>query len=65
MSTTERTDIAVAEEPPGPGPAPRAARWSDKARRIRNEAGIHLVRGAAAAIGGTLVIYASTWLSLR
>ncbi|MCX5613011.1 hypothetical protein OHB39_38845 [Streptomyces sp. NBC_00047] len=65
MSTTERTDIANAEEPPGPGPAPRAARWRDKARRIRNEASIHLIRGAATAIGGSIVLYASTWLPLR
>ncbi|MER5570644.1 hypothetical protein ABT083_31300 [Streptomyces goshikiensis] len=65
MSTTERTDITDAEEPPGPGPAPRAARWRDKARQIRNEAGIHLIRGAATAIGGTIVIYANTWLPLR
>ncbi|MEV7895349.1 MULTISPECIES: hypothetical protein [Streptomyces] len=65
MSRSERTVIDGDGKPPAPEPQPWIIRWKSRARRIRNEAGIYLVRGAATAIGGSIVIYTSTWLSLR
>lgn len=65
MSRTERTVINASGKPPAPEPQPWITRLKSRARRIRNEAGIYLVRGAATAIGGSIVIYISTWLSLR
>ncbi|MFJ9765532.1 hypothetical protein ACIRUY_17115 [Streptomyces erythrochromogenes] len=65
MSKTERTDASPAEEPPAAEPLPWATRWKHRARQLRNEASVHLVRGAATAVGGGIVFYASTWISVR
>lgn len=65
MSQTERTVIDRGEEPLASEPAPEPRRWKHLARRVRNEAGVHLLRGAATAAGGALVLYASTRLPLR
>lgn len=65
MSQTERTVIARSEKPPAPERALSTGRWAHLARRVRNEAGVHLLRGAATAAGGALVLYASTWLHSR
>ncbi|WP_345203821.1 hypothetical protein, partial [Streptomyces lavendulae] len=52
------------EKPSSVRAAVRGTRWSRRARRIRNEAAIHLVTGAATAIGGSIVLYVSSRLPL-
>lgn len=46
-------------------PTPKARRikghWRDRARRLRNEAGLSLIRGAATAVGTTAVTAAVMW----
>ncbi|GAA2264918.1 hypothetical protein GCM10010232_66390 [Streptomyces amakusaensis] len=55
-------------ESTGPTPAPKppsTSRWAARARRMRNEAGLYLLRGAATAVGGALVTYGGIWLHTR
>ncbi len=57
---------APPSEPPGGGdssPAgPPEGRWWKRFRRLRDEAGISLVRGASTAVGGLLITYGAVWL---
>ncbi|MFF4088839.1 hypothetical protein ACFYY9_18390 [Streptomyces nigra] len=66
MSKGESTGNAPAPEPLPPQEHPTArARWARRARRMRNEAGLYLIRGAATAVGGAIVTYSSIWLHTR
>ncbi|RPK71320.1 hypothetical protein EES45_34780 [Streptomyces sp. ADI97-07] len=54
-------------EPKGtgqPAEGPRR-RWRHRLRRLRNEAGVYLVRGAATTVGGILVTYSAFWIQTR
>lgn len=62
MSKGERTGSDPLPEPPNPRPT---GRWGARARRIRNEAGLYLLRGAATAVGGAIVAYGGVWLQSR
>ncbi|MFG3398740.1 hypothetical protein [Streptomyces parvus] len=48
-----------------PAEGPRRHKWR-RLRRLRNEAGVYLVRGAATTVGGILVTYGAfvlqTWV---
>ncbi|WP_329266507.1 hypothetical protein [Streptomyces sp. NBC_01451] len=48
-----------------PDPEPLPPRWIRRARRLRNEAGLHLLRGAATAVGGAVVAYGGLWIQSR
>lgn len=48
-----------------PDPEPFPPRWIRRARRLRNEAGLHLLRGAATAAGGAVVAYGGLWIQSR
>ena len=56
---------------PDPEPLPKLdggssrTRWAKSARRLRNEAGLHLLRGAATAVGGAVVAYSGLWIQSR
>ncbi|MDQ0904691.1 hypothetical protein QFZ22_000676 [Streptomyces canus] len=50
---------------PDPEPLPSRIRWAKYARRLRNEAGLHLIRGAATAVGGVIVAYGGLWIQTR
>ncbi|WP_328760655.1 hypothetical protein [Streptomyces sp. NBC_00271] len=50
---------------PEPLPTPSKARWVRRARQLRNEAGLHLLRGAATAVGGAVVAYGGLWIQSR
>jgi len=66
MSTPESRDNGTAPEPSeAPQDTSPRARWLRRARRVRNEAGLHLVRGAATAVGGAIVAYAGIWIQTR
>lgn len=43
----------------------RRARWHRRARRVRREAGLCMMRGAATAAGGVAVTYCAVWLGNR
>jgi hypothetical protein len=58
-SMTETTGPTSAPKPPS------TSRWVARARRIRDEAGLYLLRGAATAAGGALVAYGGVWLHSR
>ncbi|MEV5089462.1 hypothetical protein AB0N18_16385 [Streptomyces griseoincarnatus] len=60
MSKPERTGNS-----PDPEPLPSRTRWAKRARRLRNEAGLHLIRGAATAVGGAVVAYGGLWIQSR
>jgi hypothetical protein len=45
-----------------PEGASSRARW---VRRVRNEAGLYLLRGAATAVGGAVVAYVGVWIHTR
>jgi len=62
MSKGERTGNDPAPEPPDP---PSTGRWVARARRVRNEASLYLIRGAATAAGGAVVAYGGIWLQGR
>ncbi|MGY3206330.1 hypothetical protein ACVW19_006927 [Streptomyces sp. TE5632] len=62
MSKGERTGNGSAPEPPN---LSSTSRWAARARRVRNEAGLYLIRGAATAVGGAIVTYSSIWLHTR
>ncbi|MGW1297737.1 hypothetical protein [Streptomyces sp. NPDC002533] len=48
-----------------PAPEPLPPRWTRRARRLRNEAGLHLLRGTATAAGGAVVAYGGLWIQSR
>lgn len=55
-------------ETTAPTPAPKppsTSRWAVRARRMRNEAGLYLIRGAATSAGGAIVAYGGVWLHSR
>lgn len=58
MSDFERKGSTPPEEPPG-------GRWGRRVKRLRNEAGLYLVRGAATAAGGAFVSYWLFWAQSR
>ncbi|GGS61848.1 hypothetical protein GCM10010238_58540 [Streptomyces griseoviridis] len=61
MSKPERTGNS-----PDPEPLPSSrTRWAKRARRLRNEAGLHLLRGVATAVGGAIVAYGGLWIQSR
>ncbi|MEU5403900.1 hypothetical protein ABZ348_31980 [Streptomyces sp. NPDC005963] len=62
MSKGERTGNTQAPGPPTPS---SGSRWAARARRVRNEAGLYLIRGAATAVGGAIVAYGTVWLHAR
>ncbi|MFI1018157.1 hypothetical protein [Streptomyces sp. NPDC020965] len=62
MFRTENTDTGNVPEPRAPHPP---GRWTARARRVRNEAGLYLLRGAATAIGSTIVAYGTLWIQAR
>lgn len=47
-----------------PAEGPRRHKWR-RLRRLRNEAGVYLVRGAATTVGGILVTYGAFWIQTR
>ncbi|MER5312258.1 hypothetical protein ABT034_31275 [Streptomyces sp. NPDC002773] len=66
MSKPERTGKSPDPEPlPKPDGGSSRARWARRARRLRNEAGLHLIRGAATAVGGAIVAYGGLWIQSR
>ncbi|MFF4787798.1 hypothetical protein ACFY3E_41600 [Streptomyces griseorubiginosus] len=50
---------------PEPHSTSSMARWARRVRRVRNEAGLYLLRGAATAVGGAIVAYGGVWLHAR
>ncbi|MEU8138219.1 hypothetical protein [Streptodolium elevatio] len=66
MSKPERTGRSPAPEPlpTADGKASRT-RWAKRVRRIRNEAGLHLIRGAATATGAAIVACGGLWIQSR
>ncbi|MFJ7046827.1 hypothetical protein ACIQVC_26020 [Streptomyces sp. NPDC101112] len=58
MSKPERKGNSPDPEPLSrPDGGSSRTRWTKRARRLRNEAGLHLLRGAATAVGGAIVAY--------
>ncbi len=43
----------------------RRSRWQRRLQRLRNEAGLYLVRGAATAAGGVVVSYGWVWIQSK
>lgn len=66
MSKPERRGNSPDPEPlPVPqGGSSRSLR-ANRFRRIRNEVGLHLIRGAATAIGGAIVACGGLWIQSR
>ncbi|MEV5049333.1 hypothetical protein AB0N20_33285 [Streptomyces griseoincarnatus] len=62
MSKGESTGNNAVPEPHGTS---SMARWARRVRRVRNEAGLYLLRGAATAVGGAIVAYGGVWLHAR
>jgi hypothetical protein len=50
---------------PEPHGTSSLARWAGRLRRVRNEAGLYLLRGAATAVRGAIVAYGGVWLHAR
>ncbi|WP_327180385.1 hypothetical protein OG599_34950 (plasmid) [Streptomyces sp. NBC_01335] len=66
MSKDERRGNSPDPEPhPTPDDGSSRTRWTKHARRLRNEAGLHLLRGAATAVGGAVVAYSGLWIQSR
>ncbi|MEU1577427.1 hypothetical protein ABZ519_41050 [Streptomyces collinus] len=66
MSSPERKGNSPDPEPlPAPDGDPPGTRWAKGARRLRNEAGLHLLRGAATAVGSAVVAYSGLWIQSR
>ncbi|MFD4627544.1 hypothetical protein [Streptomyces sp. NPDC058475] len=66
MSKPERKGNSPDPEPlPTPDGGSSRTRWAKRARRLRNEAGLHLLRGAATAVGGAVVAYGGLWIQSR
>lgn len=59
MSKDERTGPDADLEPPD---APSPGGWTARIQRARDEVALHVLRGAATAIGGSLVAYGAVWL---
>ncbi|MFC8278131.1 hypothetical protein ACFUJR_37515 [Streptomyces sp. NPDC057271] len=57
MSKHERTGNSPDPEPPTP-----RSRWG---RQLRNDAGLHLLRSAATAIGSAVITYGLVWVQTR
>jgi hypothetical protein len=58
VSDLERKGSNPPEEPP-------RGRWGRRVRRLRNEAALYLVRGAATAVGGAFVSLGLLWTQSR
>ncbi|MEU1224145.1 hypothetical protein [Streptomyces microflavus] len=58
MSKGERTGTGL---DPEPSDLPLPSRWAARIRRARNEVALHVLRGAATAVGGSLVAYVAVW----
>ncbi|MGW2052240.1 hypothetical protein ACWCPF_45135 [Streptomyces sp. NPDC001858] len=66
MSKPERKGNSPDPEPlPTPNGGSWKTRWATRARRLRNEAGLYLLRGAATAVGGAVVAYGGLWIQSR
>ncbi|MCO8306817.1 hypothetical protein ACFV4E_35055 [Streptomyces hygroscopicus] len=66
MSKDERTGNSPAPEPlPALDGGALRTQWVKRVRRLRNEAGLHLIRGAATAVGGAVVAYGGLWIQSR
>ncbi|MGW2892612.1 hypothetical protein ACWDDN_46435 [Streptomyces griseoruber] len=66
MSKPERKANSPDPEPlPTPDGKPSETQWVRRAQRLRNEAGLHLLRGAATAVGGAVVAYGGLWIQSR
>lgn len=66
--TTTRQEQLMSEPERTGGDRPSEAlrqRWRRRLQRLRYEAGLYLVRGAATAVGGTLVTYTAFWIQAR
>lgn len=57
MSKPERTGNSPDLEPPTP-----RSRW---VRQLHSDAGVHLLRGAATAIGSAVITYGLVWVQTR
>jgi hypothetical protein len=57
--------LSLAEPPPVMKARPARCRWKERFRRVSAEAGLSLIRGAATAVGGTLVTATVLWLQAR
>lgn len=55
VSTPERRGTEPSREPP-------KDRWKYYVKRVRGEAGVYLVRGAATAAGGACASYGILWI---
>ncbi|WP_371553286.1 hypothetical protein OG266_44400 [Streptomyces sp. NBC_00554] len=66
MSEAERTFNTGKPEPrAAPKAETLAARSAHRAKQLRNEAGLYLLRGAATAVGGAVVAYGVVWVQAR
>ncbi len=65
MPKDERTGNSPAPEPLLVDGGSSSTRWAKRVRQIRNEAGLHLIRGAATAVGGAIVAYGGLWIQSR
>ncbi|MFD7186128.1 hypothetical protein ACFRAI_43210 [Streptomyces sp. NPDC056637] len=65
MSDTERTVNENAPEPPRRRKRDRKSQRSRWLDRLRREASLSLVRGAATAAGGVVVTYSCLWVQSR
>ncbi|MEV5898547.1 hypothetical protein [Streptomyces sp. NPDC052127] len=66
MPKPERKGNSPHPEPlPTPDGGSSGTRWAKRARQLRNEAGLHLIRGAATAVGGAVVAYGGLWIQSR
>ncbi|GHD81090.1 hypothetical protein GCM10010317_103920 [Streptomyces mirabilis] len=65
MSKGESTGNDAVPEPHGTSSMARWAGRVRRVRRVRNEAGLYLLRGAATAVGGAIVAYGGVWLHAR
>lgn len=65
MSKKDLTGNTSEPKPPRPRAGRTEGKWGRRARRIRDEAGLHLVRGAATTAGGIVVTCGALWLQAR
>lgn len=65
MSKKDPTGNTPEPEPPGPSAGRTEGKWGRRARRIRDEASLHLLRGAATTAGGIAVTYGALWLQAK
>lgn len=63
MPTHERKGTPAPSEPPEQRKnRPAQSRWRKRFSRVRNEVGLHLIRGAATAVGGAAITFTTVWL---